>query len=104
MYPHERSLVQRYQGRPFALVGVNTDPDVATLKQVQNDGTFPGRSFWDGQHGPICAEWNIEGFPTIYLIDAKGMVRFTHLGPPSAETLDGEIEQLLKERESEPQP
>ncbi len=29
------------------------------------------------------------------------MVRFTHLGPPSAETLDGEIEQLLKERESE---
>ena len=104
MYPHERSLVQRYQGRPFALVGVNTDADVATLKQVEKDGKFPGRSFWDGPHGPICAEWNIEGFPTIYLIDAKGMVRFTHLGPPSAETLDGEIEQLLKERESEPRP
>src|SRR5579862_1652204 len=99
MYPHERSLVQQYQGRPFALLGVNTDADRATLKQVQNDGKFPGRSWWDGRGGPICAEWDVEGFPTIHLIDAKGVVRFSHLGAPSAETLDGEIEQLVKEAE-----
>ena len=99
MYPHERSLVQRFQNRPFVLLGVNTDPDVSTLKQVEKDGKFPGRSFWDGQGGPICAEWKVEGFPTIQLIDGQGVVRFTHLGPPPGEVLDGEIEQLLKEVE-----
>ncbi len=97
MLPHERSLVQRFQDRPFALIGVDTDPDIGTLKKVQKDGTFPGRSFWDGQGGPICAEWEVQGFPTIALLDAKGVVRFTHLGAPSAKVLDDEIEQLLKE-------
>ena len=39
MYGHERSLVQRYQGRPFVLLGVNTDDDAETLKQVQEQAT-----------------------------------------------------------------
>ena len=26
MYPHERSLVKRLEGKPFALLGVNSDP------------------------------------------------------------------------------
>jgi len=25
MYPHERSLVQKMEGKPFALIGVNSD-------------------------------------------------------------------------------
>ncbi|HEV3006331.1 MAG TPA: TlpA disulfide reductase family protein [Pirellulales bacterium] len=31
MFPHERSLVQRFAGRPFALVGVNGDEPDAEL-------------------------------------------------------------------------
>ena len=27
MYPHERSLVKRLAGKPFAIVGVNSDDD-----------------------------------------------------------------------------
>jgi hypothetical protein len=99
MYPHERSLVQQYKNRPFALIGVNTDSDIKTLKQVQDEGKYPGRSFWDGKGGPICAEWKIKGFPTIVMIDAKGTVRFSHLGPPPGDQLDKEIETLVKEAE-----
>ena len=92
MYGHERSLVKRYQGRPFALVGVNTDRDVETLKQVQEDEHMTWRSWFDGPGGPISRQWKVTGFPTLYLIDAKGMIRFQHDGPPAAEELDAEIE------------
>ena len=32
MYPHERSLVKKLADKPFALVGVNSDPDLEKLK------------------------------------------------------------------------
>ena len=100
MYDHERSLVKRYQSRPFVLLGVNADRDAAALKQAQEERGLPWRSFADGPpRGPIATEWNVQGFPTIYLIDAQGAVRFSHLGAPTAEELDGEIDQLLREAE-----
>ena len=97
MYGHERSLVQRYQNRPFVLLGVNTDADAATLKQVQDKQHLSWRSWYDGPGGPICQEWHVRGFPSVFVIDAKGVVRYQHEGPPGEEELDGEIETLLKE-------
>jgi hypothetical protein len=98
MVPHERSLIQRFQNRPFVLLGVNTD-DPADLKQIQKEKNPPLRSWSDGRGGPICSEWKVQGFPTIQLIDARGVVRFSHLGAPPGELLDGEIEALVKEAE-----
>ena len=51
MYSHERSLVKRYQGRPFAIVGVNTDRNVGTLKRVQEEEHMTWRSWLDGPPG-----------------------------------------------------
>ena len=34
MLPHERSLVARMEGRPFALLGVNCDDEMETVQQV----------------------------------------------------------------------
>jgi peroxiredoxin len=100
MYSHERSLVQRYQGRPFVLLGVNTDQDVETLKRVQEEQHITWRSWFDGPAGgPITRAWGVTGMPSIFLIDAKGMVRFAHEGAPEAEELNGEIETLVKEAE-----
>ena len=99
MYGHERSLVQRYQGLPFALLGVNTDRDVETLKQVQEQEQMTWRSWFDGPAGPITRQWGVDSFPTLFLIDAKGMVRSSFAEPPAAEELDGAIEALLKEAE-----
>ena len=100
MYGHERSLVKQYQGRPFALVGVNTDRDAATLKRVQQEEQMTWRSWFDGPPGgPITAQWQIASFPTLYLIDAKGMIRKQFDGAPSAAELDAAIEPLVKEAE-----
>ena len=101
MYPHERSLVKKMEGKPFALIGVNSDEDRDALKQVLKKEEITWRSFWNGgsTSGPISSEWNVHGWPTLYVIDAKGVIRHKHLGSPGDKVLDEEIEKLIAEAE-----
>ena len=50
--PHEKELVQRFKGRPFALVGVNGDGDLKGAKKAVEQFQIPWRSFWNGMEGP----------------------------------------------------
>jgi hypothetical protein len=78
MYPHERSLVEKFADQPFALIGVNSDRDLDQLRPVLEKERISWRSFWngpDGTGGPISTQWNIAGWPTIYLIDHEGVIR-----------------------------
>jgi hypothetical protein len=98
MYPHERSLVKKMEGKPFALVGVNSDTDREALKKVLVAEQITWRSFWNGgTGGPISRDWQIQFWPTLYLIDHKGVIRRTFPGAPSGEVLDRAIEDLVKE-------
>jgi hypothetical protein len=99
MYSHERSLVKRLQGKPFVLIGVNSDADRAELKKVMDKEKITWRSFWNGgsTQGAISARWDIEGWPTLYLIDAKGVLRHKHVGSPGDKALDEEVDALIKE-------
>ena len=101
MYPHERSLVKRLEGKPFALVGVNSDQDKAELKKAMKEENITWRSFFDGGKigGPIASRWGVQGWPTLYLIDHKGVVRKKWEGSPGDKVMDGEIEKLIKEVE-----
>lgn len=99
MYPHERSLVERLKDKPFALIGVNSDADKAKLKKVLEKEKITWRSFWngpDGTSGPISTAWNVKGWPTVYVLDAKGVIRAKDL---REEELDAAVEGLLKEVE-----
>jgi thioredoxin family protein len=101
MYGHERSLVQRMQGKPFALLGVNSDQNREELKKVLEQQNITWRSFWaGGTNGPIPSQWKVTGWPTIYLIDHKGIVRQKYLGNPGDAVLDSEIEKLVREAEA----
>ena len=42
MYPLERELVSRLKDRPFAMLGVNTDPERETLRKSIQRGKSPG--------------------------------------------------------------
>ena len=101
MYPHERSLVKRLANKPFALVGVNSDRDRTALKEVMKKENITWRSFWNGGStgGPISTKWNVSAWPTLYLIDAKGVIRHKFVGSPGGEALDKHIDALLKEAE-----
>jgi hypothetical protein len=102
MYPHERSLVKRLADKPFVLIGVNSDRDLEKLKPVLKEEEITWRSFWNGEKGtggPISSEWNIHGWPTLFVIDHKGIIRHKWLGSPGNEKLDQAIEKLVKEAE-----
>ncbi len=94
MYDHERSLVAEMSGKPFALVGVNTDSDLDTIRQVVADKNLTWRSFYDGS-GEISKSYGINAFPTIILIDEKGVIQ--EINPRD---LDHSIEQLVGQAEN----
>ncbi len=105
MYPHERSLVKKLESKPFALLGINSDTDRDALKDVLKKEEITWRSFWNGGStgGPISTEWNVQGWPTLYVIDHKGVIRHKHLGSPGDKILDEEIEKLVAEAEKSAQ-
>jgi hypothetical protein len=97
MYPHERSLVKRLAGEPFALIGINSDKDLEELQDVLVEENITWRSFWngpDGTGGPISTQWNVRGWPTIYILDHEGKIRFKG---PRGEAMDEAVDQLLAE-------
>jgi hypothetical protein len=101
MYPHERSLVQRLADQPFALIGVNSDDDLDALRPRLEAEQITWRSFWNGPKGtsgPISARWNVTGWPTIYVLDHKGVIRFKNV---RGEAMDKAVDQLLEEMRSE---
>ena len=99
LYPYERSLVTRLSGKPFAFVGVNSDEDRAALKNVLVQEQITWRSFWNGgsTDGPISQAWKVESWPTIYVIDSKGVIRFKNI---IGDDLDRAVDRLLREMES----
>ncbi len=101
MYPHERSLVKRLEEKRFALIGINSDVDKDELKKAMEKEHITWRSFWNGPEGtggPISTKWNVRGWPTIYVVDAKGVIRFKNV---RGEAMDKAVDQLLKETEKD---
>src|SRR5882762_8600805 len=76
MYPHDRSLVKKYEGKPFAIIGVNSDSNREQLRKVvaREQLTWPSVSDGGSTQGPIASRWNVSGWPTVYLIDHEGVI------------------------------
>lgn len=103
MYPHERSLVKKYENAPFAIIGVNSDRDLEKIRKVVKEEKITWRSFWNGPEGtdgPISTAWNVSGWPTIYVLDTKGIIRFKDV---RGRALDDALETLLEEAHQEAQ-
>src|ERR1700722_16951566 len=96
MFPHERSLVTKYKGRPFVLLGVNVD-EPGSLKKINQRNNLTWSSWADGQQGKISTKWNVQGFPTTFLIDGKGVIRYKDIRKD--DDLDKTIEKLIGEEE-----
>ncbi len=96
--PHERELAERLKDRPFALLGVDCkDEPAAGLKAVRDHNiTWP--NWHDGSEGdgPIVARYQIRGYPTVFVIDAKGIIRHKQV---SGSGLDKAVDDLLAEVE-----
>ena len=77
--PREKALTEHFKGRPFVLVGVNGDYSTAKAVKVVATEQIPWRSFWNGEKGPggpIAMSWNVRGWPSMFVLDQQGIIRF----------------------------
>ncbi len=92
--------MQRYQGQPFAILGVNADHDRGKIKQLVAREGINWRSWWDGGDtgGPIAKRCGVQRWPSLFALDGQGIVRFAHV---PEHQLEGAVEYLLQEMENQ---
>jgi hypothetical protein len=83
------------------LIGVNiVGHDAGKLKKVMEKEKLTWRSFADpgeiGQ-GAIAAQWNLAATPTLYVLDARGVIRHKWVGSPGAKAIDAALDKLIQE-------
>jgi hypothetical protein len=113
MLPHEKGLVQLLKDKPFALLGINSDlpPDLdkklATFDQklepvrkyvkdevLDKNGITWRQAIDCGTDGPLATQWNIHGWPTIFVVDAQGKIRYRDV---RGERMSQAVDTLLAE-------
>ena len=80
-YPFHHFIVEHFEGDPVALLGINSDRDVETIRRAKASGKAPAyRTWWDGHaevntSGSIATAWDVSTWPTIYVLDEEGVIR-----------------------------
>ncbi len=76
-FPHQRALVEQFKDQPFTILGINTDddPDEYRKKCIEHNISWP--SIFNGCGVP--EEWGVSSYPTTFLIDSKGVIRYKNL-------------------------
>jgi thiol-disulfide isomerase/thioredoxin len=100
LVPHEREIATHFKDKKFALIGVNSDVDKAKLKSAMDREKITWRSFWcgpKGLEGEIPSSWNVNGWPTIYVLDHQGVIRAKQA---MGKALDQVLEKLVAEAEA----
>ncbi len=98
MIPHERELVKRLKDQPFVLISVSLDKSVDVLKAFLKDNEMPWVHWFNGAQGGLAEDWDVQAIPAIYVVDHKGVVRFTGV---RGQKMDEAVDQLLKEMEDD---
>ena len=99
MIPHEREMVARLKGQPFALVSISADAQKKTLADFLAREPMPWNHWWNGAEGKLIETLSIQYFPTIFVIDAQGIIRFKGV---RGEELEKAVNTLLEEAKARP--
>ncbi len=98
--PHQKELIDHFGSRPSALIGVNGNENRQAAKAAGPKHAMSWRSFWSGEKGAggaIANSWNVHSWPTVCVIDSKGIIRHKHL---RGKRLDEPLERLVAETEA----
>ncbi|MBP3957015.1 redoxin domain-containing protein [Gemmata sp. G18] len=96
MIPHERDMVKKLGGKPFALISVSADEKKETLTTFLEKTEMPWTHWHAGARGELLSKYQVKFYPTIYVIDAKGVIRHKNIRDKD---LEHAVEELLKETE-----
>jgi S1-C subfamily serine protease/thiol-disulfide isomerase/thioredoxin len=94
MYPLMRKLIKDYEGQPLVILGVNCDQAVSRLQMLEDRKSVTWKNFYNGREGEITEDWGITGYPTVILLDGKGVIRHLKISP---DEIEPEIVALMSE-------
>lgn len=98
-YPYQRFMLQLFKDKPVTILGINSDDDIGTIREAKGREGLAYRVWWDGHgeestKGPIAAAWNVTSWPSVYILDDRGVIRFVQ--KRRAEAISA-VNQLLNE-------
>jgi thiol-disulfide isomerase/thioredoxin len=95
MIPHERKMVEKLKDEPFALISVSADKEKDTLKDFLKSNEMPWDHWWNGEKGEVLEKLKVQFFPTIYVLDGEGVIRYKNI---RGKDLEAAVEKLLAEK------
>ena len=99
--PSVRSWYQKYNSQGLVVIGnhfpeFQYEADLGNLKQAIKDQDIPFVVVQDNQ-GVNWQAFNTHAWPSLYLIDKQGHIRYTHIGEGAYSETEGAIQTLLQE-------
>jgi hypothetical protein len=92
--PRERALTILFEGQPFTIIGINTDYDRKRMDALLRENQVNWSNIYDGpSDGPLTKEWHVQGWPTRYVLDRHGIIRYRG---SDMEQLDQMVRDLMK--------
>jgi peroxiredoxin len=105
MLPQEREMVKRLAGKPFTLLGINSDESRSALKKIMDEQNLTWPQLFDGRPGPIAQRWNIHSWPTVYVLDQEGVIRYRDVRDEALEqAVNTLLDHVATSKPSDPSP
>ena len=93
--------MKRHEADPFVLLGINTDQSKEEYRKQAKELGVNWRSSWQGStSGPIPRQWRISGYPSKFILDGEGRIRYANL---RGKSLDRAVAELVAEEKAKGQ-
>jgi thiol-disulfide isomerase/thioredoxin len=100
MIPHTRKIVKKNEGKPFVFVSVSADSKKETLVEFLKTTPMPWTHWYNGPGKGIVKDWDIEVYPTIVVIDHKGIIRHKDLRDKDLEKVVDELVDIAEKEKA----
>lgn len=101
LVPSVRELLEKLDGEPVVYVGINGDTDRTMGLRTSQRVNMNWRNLWDGPNGPkgpFAEAWSVQGWPSLFILDATGRIRYKLVGKQAADdSLEQAVLTLLSE-------
>jgi thiol-disulfide isomerase/thioredoxin len=92
--PELQSLYEKHRGKGFEILALSVDADAFTVEEFWKDHDY---AFPVAMRAPAHAQvfGPIKAIPALYLIDRKGVLRFSRIGRTGKDKLEAQLLPLL---------